>query len=102
MKSKKTNFNIIFYFPDETSKKDLPTLLHFAARYNLKDFAATLLESPGARLAYGIENFEGHMPGQIAHKYGHNDLEEYLRTFMEFVSTTRPQIPSSWAVKRNF
>ncbi|XP_035824239.1 uncharacterized protein LOC101848805 [Aplysia californica] len=62
------------------SKQELPTLLHFAAKFNLPGLCQVLLKIPWAGLAAGIANRERHTPEQLARKYGHVRLAELLVT----------------------
>ncbi|XP_074084208.1 B-cell scaffold protein with ankyrin repeats [Macrotis lagotis] len=59
----------------------LPTLLHCAAKYGLKNLAVHLLQCSGATWALNIRNVEGADPAHIAQSQGHGELK---RIFEEF------------------
>ncbi|KAI8522016.1 toll-like receptor 7 signaling pathway [Branchiostoma belcheri] len=61
------------YHPEE-----LPTLMHFVAKYGLKDMCASLLHCPGALNACSIANCDNDFPHNMAEKYGHMDLKKYI------------------------
>ena len=51
-----------------------PTLLHFAARYNLVKLAVAILSCPGGYGALNMQNIDQLTPSQIAHECGHESL----------------------------
>ncbi|XP_065051430.1 phosphoinositide 3-kinase adapter protein 1-like isoform X3 [Rhopilema esculentum] len=55
-----------------------PTLLHFAARYNLVKLSVTILECPGGFDALNIANEDGLVPSQIAIECGNDRLGSVL------------------------
>ncbi|XP_034159294.2 B-cell scaffold protein with ankyrin repeats [Pangasianodon hypophthalmus] len=59
--------------------EDIPTLLHFAAQYGLKDLASVLLQCPGAQQAMRSTNCFGHTPLVLAHANGHSQLHILLQ-----------------------
>ncbi|KAF4089322.1 hypothetical protein AMELA_G00065150 [Ameiurus melas] len=59
--------------------EDIPTLLHFAAQYGLKDLASVLLQCPGAQQAMRSTNRFGHTPLALAHANGHSQLHVFLQ-----------------------
>ncbi|XP_060790643.1 B-cell scaffold protein with ankyrin repeats-like isoform X3 [Neoarius graeffei] len=59
--------------------EDIPTLLHFAAQYGLKDLASVLLQCPGAQQAMRSTNHFGHTPLALAHANGHSQLHILLQ-----------------------
>ncbi|XP_069741936.1 phosphoinositide 3-kinase adapter protein 1 isoform X2 [Narcine bancroftii] len=63
--------------------KELPTLLHFAARYGLKNLTALLLQCPGALQAYSVANKDGDYPNNIAEKNGYKDLRQFIDEYVE-------------------
>ncbi|XP_013407372.1 phosphoinositide 3-kinase adapter protein 1 isoform X3 [Lingula anatina] len=69
---------------EEKSSKELPTLIHFAAKFGLKELCNLLLSCPGAREAFHVENCDGDYPNLIAEKAGHEELAELME---EFIST---------------
>ncbi|CAH1246220.1 PIK3AP1 [Branchiostoma lanceolatum] len=66
------------YHPEE-----LPTLMHFVAKYGLKDMCASLLHCPGALNACSIANCDNNFPHNLAEKYGHMDLKKYIEDRIE-------------------
>ena len=59
---------------DIQTKSELPTLLHFGARYGLANFCTTLLAFPGGRKALRIKNKDGKTPYKLAIYSGHTSL----------------------------
>ncbi|XP_069096544.1 phosphoinositide 3-kinase adapter protein 1 isoform X2 [Pleurodeles waltl] len=62
---------------------ELPTLLHFAAKYGLKNLTALLLTCPGALQAYSVCNKHGDFPNGIAEKHGYKDLRQFMDDYVE-------------------
>lgn len=63
--------------------EELPTLLHFAAKYGLKKLTTILLQCPGALQAYSVMNKHGDYPNKLAEKSGFNDLRQFIDEFVE-------------------
>ncbi|XP_057583783.1 B-cell scaffold protein with ankyrin repeats isoform X3 [Hippopotamus amphibius kiboko] len=61
--------------------KELPTLLHCAAKFGLKNLAIYLLQCPGATWASKIKNLEGSDPARIAERRGHKELKKIFEDF---------------------
>ncbi|XP_061047657.1 B-cell scaffold protein with ankyrin repeats isoform X4 [Eubalaena glacialis] len=61
--------------------KELPTLLHCAAKFGLKNLAIHLLQCSGATWASKIKNLEGSDPAHIAERHGHKELKKILEDF---------------------
>ena len=74
-----TNFCNFFLFfsvlPNET-----PTLLHFAAFYDMKKLAKSLLRCPGALEAMSIKNSNGDLPISVANRKYHIEMGKLLET----------------------
>ena len=68
-------------FSDQRDE-ELPTLLHFAAKYGLKNLTALLLTCPGALQAYSVANKHGHYPNTIAEKHGFRDLRQFIDEYV--------------------
>ncbi|KAK3596189.1 hypothetical protein CHS0354_024952 [Potamilus streckersoni] len=66
-------------FGDSDSIYELPTLLHFGAKYGLKLFCVKLLSLPGGKHALKIKNKDGLLPEQIARKEGFDDMVTVLQ-----------------------
>ncbi|XP_043912509.1 phosphoinositide 3-kinase adapter protein 1 [Protopterus annectens] len=77
-----------------TSHRDeeLPTLLHFAAKYGLKNLTALLLTCPGALQAYSISNKHGDYPNTIAEKNGFKDLRQFIDEYVETADMLKSHI----------
>ena len=71
--------------------EELPTLLHFAAKYGLKNLTALLLTCPGALQAYSVANKHGHYPNTIAEKHGFRDLRQFIDEYVVRSRRERPQ-----------
>ncbi|XP_068113665.1 phosphoinositide 3-kinase adapter protein 1 isoform X2 [Hyperolius riggenbachi] len=63
--------------------EELPTLLHFSAKYGLKNLTALLLTCPGALQAYSVSNKHGDFPNYLAEKYGFKDLRQFIDEYVE-------------------
>ncbi|XP_060048834.1 phosphoinositide 3-kinase adapter protein 1 [Erinaceus europaeus] len=72
--------------------EELPTLLHFAAKYGLKNLTALLLTCPGALQAYSVANKHGHYPNNIAEKHGFRDLRQFIDEYVETVDMLKSHI----------
>ena len=59
--------------------KETPTLLHFAAYYDLKKLAKALLQCPGANEALSIKNCHGKGPVGVAQFRKNNEMEQLLQ-----------------------
>ncbi|KAM9364148.1 phosphoinositide 3-kinase adapter protein 1 isoform 2-T2 [Pholidichthys leucotaenia] len=64
-------------------KEELPTLLHFSAKYGLKKLTTILLQCPGALQAYSVRNKNGDYPNTLAEKSGFSDLRQFIDEFVE-------------------
>nr|XP_055198455.1 B-cell scaffold protein with ankyrin repeats isoform X2 [Nyctereutes procyonoides] len=64
-----------------THFKELPTLLHCAAKFGLKNLAIHLLQCSGAAWASEMKNFEGSDPAHIAERHGHKELKKIFEDF---------------------
>ncbi|XP_021101103.1 B-cell scaffold protein with ankyrin repeats isoform X2 [Heterocephalus glaber] len=60
---------------------ELPTLLHCAAKFGLKNLALHLLQCSGANWASKMKNTSGADPAHIAKKYGHEELKKIFEDF---------------------
>lgn len=79
----KRNFNYLLSHPPQDQRdEELPTLLHFAAKYGLKNLTALLLTCPGALQAYSVANKYGHYPNNIAEKQGFKDLRQFIDEYV--------------------
>ncbi|KGL78572.1 B-cell scaffold protein with ankyrin repeats, partial [Tinamus guttatus] len=61
---------------------ELPTLLHCAAKFGLKNLTALLLRCPQATQACSKTNKDGHNPAGIAEKHGHKELQKLITDFL--------------------
>ncbi|XP_072293488.1 phosphoinositide 3-kinase adapter protein 1 [Eucyclogobius newberryi] len=71
--------NMASYQRDE----EVPTLLHFAAKYGLKKLTTALLQCPGALQAYSVMNKNGDYPNTLAQNSGFSDLRQFMDEFVE-------------------
>ncbi|XP_054907040.1 B-cell scaffold protein with ankyrin repeats-like isoform X2 [Poeciliopsis prolifica] len=62
----------------EVHHGDVPTLLHFAARYGFRSVSGLLLQCPGAERALRMANQHGQTPAEIAKSHGHKELHVIL------------------------
>ncbi|XP_029798504.1 B-cell scaffold protein with ankyrin repeats isoform X1 [Suricata suricatta] len=67
-----------------THFKELPTLLHCAAKFGLKNLALHLLQCSGATWASKMRNFEGSDAACIAERHGHKELKKIFEDFSEW------------------
>ncbi|XP_053189340.1 phosphoinositide 3-kinase adapter protein 1 isoform X2 [Scomber japonicus] len=72
--------------------EELPTLLHFAAKYGLKKLTTILLQSPGALQAYSVMNKDGDYPNTLAEKSGFSDLRQFMDEFLETADMLKSHI----------
>lgn len=70
------------FCPSDQRGEELPTLLHFAAKYGLKKLTAVLQECPGALQAYSVMNKHGDYPNKLAEKSGFSDLRQLMDKFV--------------------
>uniref|UniRef100_H9GLG4 Phosphoinositide 3-kinase adapter protein 1 n=1 Tax=Anolis carolinensis TaxID=28377 RepID=H9GLG4_ANOCA len=77
-----------------TSQRDeeLPTLLHFSAKYGLKKLTALLLTCPGALQAYSVANKHGWYPNNLAEKHGFKDLRQFIDEYVETADMLKSHI----------
>ena len=71
---------------DSCRELQLPTPLHFAAKYGLSELATRLLDLPDARYASNIFNRDGHSPEDLARQARRTSLAAVLENFREVVS----------------
>nr|KAF6430787.1 B cell scaffold protein with ankyrin repeats 1 [Rousettus aegyptiacus] len=64
-----------------THFKELPTLLHCAAKFGLKNLAIHLLQCSGATWASKMKNLEGSDPAHLAERHGHKELKKIFEDF---------------------
>nr|XP_020459645.1 phosphoinositide 3-kinase adapter protein 1 isoform X2 [Monopterus albus] len=72
--------------------EELPTLLHFAAKYGLKKLTTVLLQCPGALQAYSVMNKYGDYPNTLAEKSGFSDLRQFMDEFVETADMLKSHI----------
>ncbi|XP_061427364.1 uncharacterized protein LOC133354495 isoform X3 [Lethenteron reissneri] len=66
--------------PDSSSADaELPTLLHFSARFGLRCLTSQLLRCPGSESARNVLNRHGDSPGSLAHRHGFPALTELIQ-----------------------
>ncbi|XP_076830439.1 phosphoinositide 3-kinase adapter protein 1 isoform X3 [Brachyhypopomus gauderio] len=74
---------------------ELPTLLHFSAKFGLKKLTSTLLRCPGAMQAYSVMNKDGDYPNTLAEKSGFSDLRRFMDDYVETVDLEKSHIEES-------
>ena len=57
-------------------------MLHFAAKYGLKNMCSMLLNCPGAYQAISTRNCNGDTPSELAAKHGDQDLKDHLDNYL--------------------
>lgn len=75
----KKNYSVLLI--SDSYFKELPTLLHCAAKFGLKNLAVHLLQCSGATRASKIKNLEGSDPAHIAERHGHKELKKIFEDF---------------------
>ncbi|KAI9553615.1 hypothetical protein GHT06_021537 [Daphnia sinensis] len=76
--------------PDkENREEEYPTLLHFAARYGLKNLMWELLECLGSIQALYVRNRDGCTALQLAEMNGHEAIVNCLNSFLEAVEADK-------------
>ena len=78
-KGDKKNYSVLLI--SDSYFKELPTLLHCAAKFGLKNLAVHLLQCSGATRASKIKNLEGSDPAHIAERHGHKELKKIFEDF---------------------
>ncbi|XP_029452919.1 B-cell scaffold protein with ankyrin repeats isoform X2 [Rhinatrema bivittatum] len=63
---------------ESTYSEELPTLLHCAAKFGLKNLISILTQCPGAIQASRLVNKYGEDPANLAARYGHKDLQKLI------------------------
>ncbi|XP_030012115.1 phosphoinositide 3-kinase adapter protein 1 isoform X2 [Sphaeramia orbicularis] len=81
--------------------EELPTLLHFAAKYGLKKLTSTLLQCPGALQAYSVMNRNGDYPNTLAEKNGFSDLRQFIDEYVETADMLKSHIEETINTEEN-
>lgn len=71
--------------------EELPTLLHFAAKYGLTKLTGVLQQCPGALQAYSVMNKHGDYPNKLAEKSGFSDLRRLMDEFVVSLAKNTPK-----------
>ncbi|KAG1714301.1 Phosphoinositide 3-kinase adapter protein 1 [Nymphon striatum] len=66
------------------SNEEIPTFLHFGAKYGFYELCSLLLESIGATVACQVKNSNGQTPAEIALSAGHSHIANLLADFQTF------------------
>ncbi|XP_062375492.1 phosphoinositide 3-kinase adapter protein 1 [Sardina pilchardus] len=77
--------------------EELPTLLHFAAKYGLKKLTIVLLQCPGALQAYSVANKQGDYPNSLAEKNGFSALRQFMDNYVESADMIETDMQDSLA-----
>ncbi|XP_070185857.1 B-cell scaffold protein with ankyrin repeats-like isoform X3 [Littorina saxatilis] len=85
----------------ESANVQWPTLLHFAAEFNMAKVCEELLRFPGMIHAACMENKEGRFPCQLAEKNGYRDLQKHLVQYVEDTRLRRSAADSGISFSEN-
>ncbi|WAQ95752.1 BCAP-like protein [Mya arenaria] len=77
-----------------SSTDELPTLMHFACKYELSSLLSSVLDVPGATEVLEITNNQGKTAIDIARESGNTELVEYIEVFQGYMRMT-PNAPGS-------
>ncbi|XP_014190779.2 B-cell scaffold protein with ankyrin repeats isoform X1 [Haplochromis burtoni] len=66
----------------ELHRAEVPSLLHFAARYGFRNVSSLLLQCPGAVRTLRTANRHGQTPVQIAKSHGHTEVHVILKEML--------------------
>jgi len=75
---------------------ELPTLIHFAAKFGFKELCAKLIDLPDASHAGKFTNCSRQQPNVIANAYGHSELCRFLESFLEMVGSETRHFSGDW------
>ncbi|XP_016390227.1 phosphoinositide 3-kinase adapter protein 1-like isoform X2 [Sinocyclocheilus rhinocerous] len=81
--------------PADHRNVELPTLLHFSAKYGLKKLTSLLMQCPGAMQAYSVMNKDGDYPNKLAEKSGFSDLRQFMDEYVETVDLVKTHMEES-------
>uniref|UniRef100_A0A8C1D5Z4 Phosphoinositide-3-kinase adaptor protein 1 n=1 Tax=Cyprinus carpio carpio TaxID=630221 RepID=A0A8C1D5Z4_CYPCA len=81
--------------PADHRNVELPTLLHFSAKYGFKKLTSLLMRCPGAMQAYSVMNKDGDYPNKLAEKSGFSDLRQFMDEYVETVDLVKTHIEES-------
>lgn len=87
-----SSFSLLESYQDlerKKSEEELPTLLHFSARYGLRELTSQILQCPGAAQACNLRNSRGLIPSQLAYHSGYNDISKLLDDFKKLAETEK-------------
>ncbi|XP_030578672.1 B-cell scaffold protein with ankyrin repeats [Archocentrus centrarchus] len=68
---------------------DIPSLLHFAAQYGLRNVSSLLLQCPGAERTLHTANRHGQTPAEIAKSHGHTELHVFLKETLNMLGSSK-------------
>ncbi|OCT99939.1 B-cell scaffold protein with ankyrin repeats [Xenopus laevis] len=69
--------------------EEIPTLLHCAAKFGLKEVTLLLMECPGADRILNITNKYGEDPATIADRHGHGEIKEIIHQLAQKVNANK-------------
>lgn len=78
--------------PPPTADCYLPTLLHFASAYGLRELTSKLLHCPLAYKACHTRNKDNLTPAQLAHHLNHSDIGALLQDFQRLCESDKLNI----------
>lgn len=76
-------FGLYRFDSSEEKDSELPTLIHFAAKYGLKELCSKLTDLPDAPSALTISNRSRKTPQDLASHNGHSELASFLQNYIE-------------------
>ena len=74
------------WLSDVDSEEEIPTLVHLAAKYGLKEMGAKLMDLPSACKACSIANKDHKQPAEIAEQHENYELATFFRNITDLVS----------------
>ncbi|XP_053559467.1 B-cell scaffold protein with ankyrin repeats-like [Bombina bombina] len=82
------NLHEIRQHTDNASLEEIPTLLHCAAKFGLKEVTHLLMQCPGSDHISRITNKYGDDPAAIAEKHGHKHIQEIINQLPNTAKST--------------
>ncbi|KAM4536349.1 B-cell scaffold protein with ankyrin repeats-like isoform 2-T2 [Odontesthes bonariensis] len=79
----------------ERHHADVPSLLHFTARYGFRNLSGLLLQCPGAEQALRTANRHRQTPTEIARNHGHTELHVLLKETLKMFNSGEDNADSS-------
>ncbi|XP_028330463.1 B-cell scaffold protein with ankyrin repeats-like [Gouania willdenowi] len=74
---------------ENSSERDVHSLLHFMAQYGFRSASSVLLQCPGAQHALHTTNAHEHTPMEIAKSHGHTELHALLNETLNMFDSAK-------------